>query len=72
MVMLFIESRFSKQFENRIRPVFEARGIHLSGEAFADIQRAFNGHRHVWEVCLEVPTVGRDFPFGLSMEPLQA
>jgi len=58
MVMLFIESRRLQQFDERVRPVFESRGVTADSDAFPAIQKSFRDGVRVWEVCLEVPVLG--------------
>ena len=58
MTMLFIQTRLWKQFEKRVRPIFESRGILTREDSFSDIQRCFSCDLYLWEVWLDVPAVG--------------
>lgn len=59
MTMLFVESKRAEQFDKRVRPVFESRGISIDDrEPFSSICKCFSRDIQIWEVRLEVPEVG--------------
>lgn len=55
MTSLLIEPTVLRQFEKRVRPVFEAKGISLGEMTFDEINRLFCNDFSVWEVHLDVP-----------------
>lgn len=58
MTMLFIDARRSEHFDERVRPVFESRGVRIEDEAIRAIQKSFLDGVRVWEVNLDVPIQG--------------
>ena len=58
MTTLLINASGIKQFDQRIRPVFEARGITIDSDPFSAIVRDFQDEVRPWRVILDVPADG--------------
>ncbi len=58
MTMIFIETRRAEHFDQRVRPVFESRGVLVEQDAFRAIQKSFQDGVQGWEVYLDVPVPG--------------
>lgn len=58
MTMLFIEARRAEQFDERVRPVFESRGVLIEEDTFPAILKDFQNDMQIWEVFLDVPVPG--------------
>lgn len=58
MTSVLIEERILRQFESRVLPVLEAKGMSVEGSRFEEIIRLFMDDCTVWDVRLDVPRFG--------------